>query len=377
MLNVCESQQSKWENDSTLHFLVPILSPNSTCLATTCYLLANAFLAPEDLSRTTVSKGMSRSVSKTVFFCQIFSYPHCVFSFFFIFRARTPRTQNTKLLQAITITSLYAALDQAWHVTLWLDMTSPVVASRVELGPYLLHSLFVHSPVLPPLPFIFPYHWPFPLLIVGGLLYAQPQLKSNLVHFKTKEIYPFCNALNGTYSNLQKSKLLTKPPNSKTNVTIILRSCSQRPRFEIRAFAGFARKSSLFAIQFQLAYEFLQFVVALVRRSECQDREVGHLVAIHDSGTAEAVHRVLQGVGGRTFRCHQHRSKIKNGDRQRPQFESGTYATVDTRRGLYRWGAAGAYSGFCVRGAPPFPFPSCPLPLSLPLSSFPLRSSVP
>ena len=249
-------------------------------------------------------------------------------------------------------------------------MTSPVVASRVELGPYLLHSLFVHSPVLPPLPFIFPYHWPFPLLIVGGLLYAQPQLKSNLVHFKTKEIYPFCDALNGTYSNLQKSKLLTKPrilkQTCEPTVTIILRSCSQRPRFEIRTFGDFTRKSSLFAIQFQLADEFLQFVVALVRRSECQDREVGHLVAIHDSGTAEAVHRVLQGVGGRTFRCHQHRSKIKNGDRRRPQFESGTYATVDTRRGLYRWGAAGAYSGFCVRGAPLFPFPSCPLPLPSP-----------
>jgi len=43
---------------------------------------------------------------------QIVSYLHCVFFACFVFWACTPKAQNTKLAQAITIASLIAMLEQ-------------------------------------------------------------------------------------------------------------------------------------------------------------------------------------------------------------------------------------------------------------------------
>jgi len=59
----------------------------------------------------------------------------------------------------------------------------------------------------------------------------------------------------------------------------------------------------LFSIKFQMADKFLEDVVILVWLAECQHRQVSHLVAIHNSGTAETVHSILQSIDRRTLRC--------------------------------------------------------------------------
>jgi len=53
-----------------------------------------------------------------------------------------------------------------------------------------------------------------------------------------------------------------------------------------------------------MADEFLQYVIILVGLAKCQDWEVGDLVAVHHSGTAEAVDCILHRVDSRTFRCY-------------------------------------------------------------------------